>query len=91
MIDRDKFKEFFKGAYKIQEIIDYIDEITDVYHYQYENLIIDVYYRKTKDKLDKKKIQRVLLRCHKIANQKRFLISSYFYHPQRRLLKHERS
>jgi len=86
MIDRDKFKEFFKGAYKIQEIIDYIDEITDVYHYQYENLIIDVYYRKTKDKLDKKKIQRVLRRCHKIANQKKVFNIKLFLSPAKKVI-----
>ena len=48
MIDKEKFKAEFKGSYRIQEIIDYIDEITDEYHYEYKNLIIDVYYRKKK-------------------------------------------
>ena len=84
--DKEKFKFEFSGFYKLKEVIDYIDEITDVYHYEYENLIIDVYYRKNKDKLDIKKIHRVLLRCHKIANQKKVFKIKLFLTPAKKLI-----
>lgn len=86
MIDKEKFKAEFKGAYRIKEIIDYIDEITDVYHYEYKNLIIDVYYRKNKDRLDINKLQRVVMRCQQIANQKKVFKIRLFLSPAKKII-----
>lgn len=83
-LDKEKLKAEFTGIYRIKEIIDYIDEITDIYHYEYGNLIIDVYYRKNKDKLDTKKVQRVLMRCYKISNQKKIFKIKLFLSPAKK-------
>lgn len=86
MIDKEKFKAEFKDPYKIQEIIDYIDEITDEYHYEYKNIIIDVYYRKKKDKLDIKKLERVVKRCQQIANEKKVFKVILLLSPAKKLI-----
>jgi len=85
-IEKERIKKEFTNAFRIKEIIDYIDEITDVYHYEYNNLIIDVYYRKTKDNLDINKIQRVLMRCYKIANKKKIFNIKLFLSPAKKVI-----
>ena len=53
-------KSHFIGIYKIPEVINYIDEITDIYIYKYENIEIRVYYRKKKDEINIQKIHKIL-------------------------------
>ena len=66
--ERNKLKSHFIGVYEIPEIISYIDEITNIYNYKYENLIIKVYYRNFKDKINIPKIQNVIKRAYKVVS-----------------------
>ena len=66
--ERNKLKSHFIGIYEIPEIISYIDEITNIYNYKYENLIIKVYYRNFKDKINIPKIQNVIKRAYKVVS-----------------------
>ncbi len=72
--ERNMLKSHFKGIYRIPEIISYVDEITSIYTYKYENLVIYVYYRKNKDYLNISKIQRVIKRAYKVTDSKFFII-----------------
>ena len=69
--ERENLKSNFKGIYKIPEVISFINEITSIYNYKYENLIIKVYYRKNKDKINIPKIQRVIKRAFQVINNLR--------------------
>jgi len=74
-------KTHFKGIYKIPEVINYIDEITDIYLYKYENIEIRVYYRKEKDEINIQKIHKILKRAYQITNNcknKLFIIHLIF-------------
>jgi len=61
-IDRNIIKRYFISPYNIKEVIEYIDEIDDIYEYKYNNIEIIVYYRKNKDKIDYDLIRRVAKR-----------------------------
>ena len=74
-------KSHFIGIYKIPEVINYIDEITDIYIYKYENIEIRVYYRKKKDEINIQKIHKILKRAYKITDNcknKLFMIHLIF-------------
>lgn len=74
-------KTNFRGIYKIPEVINYIDEITDIYIYKYENIEIRVYYRKEKDEINIQKIHKILERAYRITDNcknKLFIIHLIF-------------
>ena len=72
--ERNMLKSHFKSIYRIPEIISYVNEITSIYTYKYENLVIYVYYRKNKDYLNISKIQRIIKRAYKVTDSKFFII-----------------
>ena len=66
--ERENLKSNFKGVYYIPEVISFINEITSIYNYKYQNLITKVYYRNNKDKINIPKIQRVIKRAFQVVN-----------------------
>jgi len=65
--EKEKLKLNFKGNYNIKEVIDYIDQITNIYIYIYKNLITKVYYNINIDnQFDLKKFELIIRRCHKV-------------------------
>jgi hypothetical protein len=66
--ERENLKSNFKGIYYIPEVISFINEITSIYNYKYQNLITKVYYRNNKDKINIPKIQRVIKRAFQVVN-----------------------
>jgi len=66
--ERENLKSHFKGNYNIPEVISYINEVTSIYNYKYQNLIVKVYYRNHIDNINIPKIQRVIKRAFKIVS-----------------------
>jgi hypothetical protein len=57
-----EIKNNFKGVFNIKEVIDYIDNITDIYEFTDKNISVIVYYNKQKDNIDFDFIRRVIKR-----------------------------
>ena len=57
-----EIKNNFKGVFNIKEVIDYIDNITDIYEFTDKNISVIVYYNKHKDDIDFDFIRRVIKR-----------------------------
>jgi len=45
-MNKEELKENFKGYYKIDEVINYIDKVNSTYIYEYNNIKCIVYYCK---------------------------------------------
>jgi hypothetical protein len=74
-MNKEELKENFKGYYKIDEVINYIDKVNSTYIYEYNNIKCIVYYCKNKDKIDFERIKEVIERGHIISNKsKKFII-----------------
>jgi len=71
---KDNLKKYFHSAYNIKEVLDYIDEIDYIYKYSYENININVYYRK-KDIINKELIHKVIKRGAIIYKKKPIIIN----------------
>jgi len=65
---KKELKSHFTGSYNIPEIISYINEITEIYIYKYENIEIRVYYRSGIDEINIPKIQKVIKRAFKVVD-----------------------
>jgi len=65
---KKELKSHFTGSYNIPEIISYINEITEIYIYKYENIEIRVYYRSRIDEINIPKIQKVIKRAFKVVD-----------------------
>jgi hypothetical protein len=75
IINKNLIKSYFRSPYDIKEVLLYIDEIDDIFEYEYKNIKIIVYYKKKKDKLDINLIKRVVKRGSNIVKHKNFTIS----------------
>jgi hypothetical protein len=77
--EKEKIKSFFSGGYNIQDVLSYIDKVTHIYHYTYNNLTIKVYYINKIDQLNIKKIKRTIKRAFLVIdnynNVKSFIIN----------------
>ena len=74
-INKNLIKSYFRSPYDIKEVLLYIDEIDDIFEYEFKNLKIIVYYRKKKDNLDIDLIKRVIERGTNIVKHKKFKIT----------------
>lgn len=68
-MNKEELKANFRGNYKINEVINYIDEVNAKFEYNYGNIDCIVYYRKNKDKIDFDDIKEKIERGNKIANK----------------------
>jgi len=77
--EKDKLKSFFISDYNLPEIISYINQITHIYYYTFNNLTVKVYYIKNYNKLNftkiKKTIKRAFLVIDNYNNIKSFIIN----------------
>ncbi len=73
-MNNQELKENFKGHYKIDEIINYIDKVNSTFIYEYNNIKCIVYYCKNKDKIDFDKIKEVIKRGYIISNKSKKII-----------------
>lgn len=71
---KDKLKSYFTGDFYIQEVIDYIDNITNIYEFTDANITVVVYYNK-KEKIDFDFIRRVIKRGITIIKDKKIKIT----------------
>ena len=68
-MNKEELKANFRDNYKINEVINYIDEVNAKFEYNYGNIDCIVYYRKNKDKIDFDDIKEKIERGNKIANK----------------------
>lgn len=66
---KNKLKSYFTGDFNIKDVIDYIDNITDIYEFTNTNITVIVYYNK-KEKIDFDFIRRVINRGITILKDK---------------------
>lgn len=67
---KHNLKSNFKGEFNIKEVIDYIDNITDIYEFTDKNISVIIYYNKQKDNIDFDFIKRVIKRGTTIISNK---------------------
>jgi len=89
-ITKAKIRGYFKYPYDIKEVIDYVDEINQIYEFSYKNFKTIVYYRKDKDKIDFPFIRKVIERATKVINNKNFTIH-LLLSPARKVLDKKRT
>lgn len=67
---KNKLKSNFRDEFKIKEVIDYIDNITDIYEFSDKNISVIIYYNKEKDNIDFDFIRKVIKRGTTIVKTK---------------------
>ena len=72
---KNKLKSYFRDDFYIKEVVDYINDITDIFEYTNKNISVVVYYNKSKDKIDFKFIKRVIKRGVTVNKNKQIKIT----------------